>query len=399
MADKLKSSGNTYSLSGIRRSITAEYVPSGSLLVLLVVGMLLWSGLAWSILPPERPVMILTSHNSGQEVSGAQNFCWSWEGGFPGLLDNNLVGLTIGTDGYRNLDKSIDRFARNSDQCIFVSSLPDSRHLFGRLWGLLTMGPRGWEWLYTDFRLLHTGAADNSEEPHVAAIVRPPPGTALRSSAQTFWWSDVEAADYRLTIGSRAHDHDIYDEMVPGGKRAVTVWGLPVDGTRIYVRLGSKDKSTGEWSYRVFEYVASSTDVTPVAATLKDYSDSRSRDDEPLRLRWDDVGSHLYFLRISKCGYDYYGDADFFAERFSPENTSAELPRDAMSYKHDLYIRLYTWSMLNHDWILTEYKNRYLFEQYPPYPIPDPCRNLRAWPGAYGSTFYILKGDYVLTGE
>lgn len=315
-----------------------------------------------------------------------QSFCWDWSLGIP----EGLVGLTIGDGGYQRLDVVPNYFAFNSDRCITVPSLPDSQNLFVRVGGLMWwLGSGGtWLWQYNEMKIVNGGATDQSQDPSVSSIQRPEPGTSLSSNAQTFWWSDSEASQYHLQIGSHIGGNDIFDKLISGGKRAETVWGLPVDGNRIYVRLGSQDKSTKMWGYKDYEYVASSTNITPSAATLVGFPNTHV-DGEPLRFEWNDVGSHLYFLRISKCGYDYYGTADFFAERFSPDNTSVEISGHVTTYPYDLYIRLYTWSSINNDWVFSEYTNKYggmpTLDN-----VSDYCRHLLPWTGTSGEVEYTL---------
>ncbi len=78
-----------------------------------------------------------------------------------------------------------------------------------------------------------------AQEQQAAEITIPAPGSTLEGSTATFTWSAGSQAEvYFLYLGTTPGENDLYGQP-QGLNREVTVSGLPVDGSIIYIRLWS----------------------------------------------------------------------------------------------------------------------------------------------------------------
>ncbi len=78
-----------------------------------------------------------------------------------------------------------------------------------------------------------------AQEQEAAEITSPVPESTLEESTATFAWSEgYQVKEYFLYLGTTPGANDLYAQS-QGLNREVTVSGLPVDGSIIYVRLWS----------------------------------------------------------------------------------------------------------------------------------------------------------------
>ncbi len=78
-----------------------------------------------------------------------------------------------------------------------------------------------------------------AQEQKAAEITSPAPGSTLGGSTATFAWSaGSQVEQYFLYLGTTPGANDLYGQP-QGLNREVTVSGLPVDGSTIYIRLWS----------------------------------------------------------------------------------------------------------------------------------------------------------------
>ena len=88
-------------------------------------------------------------------------------------------------------------------------------------------------------------------------ITDPFPQSTLTSDHQTFYWASngANVAQWQLNVGTSQGAYDIYDTgALDPGILGYTVFGLPTDGSTIYVRLYYKVNLF--WLYRDFTYTA-----------------------------------------------------------------------------------------------------------------------------------------------
>jgi hypothetical protein len=125
---------------------------------------------------------------------------------------------------------------------VTVGGLPtDGRTLYVRLWTLLNTG---WQWRDYTYQ---TGGQTPAE------IYYPPPGSNLFGGSVTFYWTTGSGvSQYYLYVGFSQGAADIYGAY-EGTQTADTVFGLPMDGRTIWVRLWSYIPSTG-WQFRDYSY-------------------------------------------------------------------------------------------------------------------------------------------------
>src|SRR4030095_15417537 len=96
-----------------------------------------------------------------------------------------------------------------------------------------------------------------------AQITSPPPGSTLTSSTVTFTWNaGTGVSAYWLTVGTNPGGTEIH----PGSRvtsLSETVFGLPTNGSRLYVRLWSLIGAG--WEYEDYAYSAAGSSSTKAA--------------------------------------------------------------------------------------------------------------------------------------
>lgn len=131
-----------------------------------------------------------------------------------------------------------------------VGELPvDGSTVHVRLWTLL-----GGTWRFTDAR--YTASRPTLAEP--SRMVRPAPGAQLTDTTVTFEWLAVAgASEHWLYVGSTPGGLDYYSKSM-GTATALTLFGLPSDGSTLYVRIWTKQN--GSWRFTDGEYTATTLD-------------------------------------------------------------------------------------------------------------------------------------------
>jgi glucose/arabinose dehydrogenase len=127
-----------------------------------------------------------------------------------------------------------------------VFGLPgDGSTVYVRLWSLI-----GGAWQFNDY--IYTSASG----PPGAVILSPTPGSTLTSSAVTFTWSAGSGVSaYWLEVGTTPGGNQIYPGS-PVTELSATVFGLPGDGSTVYVRLWSL--IGGAWQFNDYTYTSAS---------------------------------------------------------------------------------------------------------------------------------------------
>jgi uncharacterized protein YraI len=155
--------------------------------------------------------------------------------------------LSIGTTGPGSFN--VYSQGQGTSQSVTVSGLPvDGSTVYVRLW---TQFGGGTGWVLTDY----TYTAANQK----AALTSPAPGTTLPGGTATFGWSaGTGALQYSLSIGTTGPgSFNVYSQG-QGTSRSVTVSGLPVDGSTVYVRLWTQFGGGTGWVLTDYTYAASS---------------------------------------------------------------------------------------------------------------------------------------------
>lgn len=89
-----------------------------------------------------------------------------------------------------------------------------------------------------------------------AILLTPAPGSTFTSSAVTFTWSSGSGVtEYWLGVGTTSGGGQIYSAS-QGTRLSRTVFGLPTNGSTVYVRLRSR--IAGLWQYKDYVYKAAS---------------------------------------------------------------------------------------------------------------------------------------------
>ncbi len=85
-------------------------------------------------------------------------------------------------------------------------------------------------------------------------MTSPTPGSTLTSSVVTFTWSvGSGVSEYWVYIGTSPGGYEFYTQS-QGASLAVTVSGLPTNGSTLYVRLWSQ--ISGVWQWNDYIYTA-----------------------------------------------------------------------------------------------------------------------------------------------
>lgn len=100
------------------------------------------------------------------------------------------------------------------------------------------------KWLYNQYSYTTAHAGK-------ARMISPTPGSRLTSSRVTFRWTNAGASQYYLAVGTNTGVTNIYHGY-QGTRTYKTVYNIPTNGSRIYVKLYSK--IAGKWSYNLYSY-------------------------------------------------------------------------------------------------------------------------------------------------
>jgi hypothetical protein len=178
----------------------------------------------------------------------------------------------------------------------------------------------------------------------ISDMLVPVDGSTLIGSSQTFTWNDIGAASYQLWVGTSVGSKDLAQIIVGGTTTSITVSGLPVDGSTVYVRLYTQLIDPGPWYYNEYTYTANvrSTITSPVdGSTLTGLSET---------FTWTDVNAANYQLWVGTS----FGAKDLDQIFLTGATTSTPingLPNNGKP----VYVRLYTQFNGSVAWVSNDY--------------------------------------------
>ncbi len=214
-----------------------------------------------------------------------------------------------------------------------VSSIPlNGSTVFVKLWSYF-----GGVWQSNDYT--YTSAV--TENPK-AIITSPEPSYNLTGSTIRFFWNNSGASSYRLDVGTTLGSTNIYTGIL-GTATSKTVAAIPLDGSKVYVRLWSN--ISGAWQ---------SNDYSYNAATVEDPK-SYLLSPEPSSVL---TGTTVIFTRTNTGASNYWIDmgvqqatGDILVGSFSAGTTITvnNIPRGSRL----IYVRL--WTFISGAWQANEY--------------------------------------------
>jgi hypothetical protein len=248
-------------------------------------------------------------------------FAGLWEGG------NTLTSADVGT----NLSAT-------------VAGLPASgQMIYFRLWSYVDGS-----WQSADAAYQASGA---SGPPAKAAMTSPAAGAVLAGSTATFNWNAGSAVTrYYLMAGLWKGGNTLFNQDMNMAQSA-TVTGLPVDGSRIYVRLFSYIGNA--WQFSDYEYTAFEQSPGPAQkAVLTSPAPGAALGGASATFVWS-AGKKAegYYLFIG----DWQGGNSRYSQYFEAGTTSASVPGLPVDGRM-LFVRL--WSYINGQWEYNDYQMR-----------------------------------------
>ena len=126
-----------------------------------------------------------------------------------------------------------------------VSDLPtDGQKIYVKLWHQLSNGT--WRYMERSYEAANL----------VPQMTSPDPGSTLNGPTTTFNWisNGANVSDFAILAGSSPGGADFFDSGSLGTQESVNVTGLPVNGSKIHIRLSYK--SNGSWKSVDYEYTA-----------------------------------------------------------------------------------------------------------------------------------------------
>jgi hypothetical protein len=162
----------------------------------------------------------ITSPTPGTYLSSA-TVTFTWTPG-TGVSQYWLTAWNYQGEGIYDRDQGTNL---SGDVCCFWF-LDDT--IYVRLWSKI-----GSDWLWNDY--VYYFAQDGVP----GSLTTPTPRSTLTSPDVTFGWTPgINVSEHWLWIGTYPGGNDLYDQS-QGLNTSVTVYGLPTDGRRLYVRLYS----------------------------------------------------------------------------------------------------------------------------------------------------------------
>jgi FtsP/CotA-like multicopper oxidase with cupredoxin domain len=188
----------------------------------------------------------MTTPASGSVLTGvSQAFTWTAGSATQTQL---WVGSTLG--GF-NLGATAPGTATTAT----IAGLPaDGSIVYVRLWSLINGA-----WVSNDYS--YTAVSP-------ATMVTPANAAVLAGATQSFTWTNVGASLYQIYVGSTLGGLDI-GASTQTAATTVSISGLPVNGSTVYVRLWSQFGTT--WYSRDYTYTASGTPVALATMTTPVY--------------------------------------------------------------------------------------------------------------------------------
>ena len=229
------------------------------------------------------------------------------------------VGLSLGSSEFGGGDQGTNTSAT-------ISGLPtDGSTVYVRLWTI-----RNGAWESADFQY-STGSTTG-----LAQVTTPAPNSTLSSDTVTFNWTNVNADQYWLEVGSTLGGGD-FSGGDQGINTSATVSGLPTDGSTVYVRLWTI--RNGVWESADFQY---STGSATGLAQITTPAPNSTLNSDTVTFNWSNVGADQYWLEVGSTlgGGDYSGGD----QGINTSATVSGLPTDGST----VYVRL--WTIRNGVW-------------------------------------------------
>jgi hypothetical protein len=177
-----------------------------------------------------------------------------------------------------------------------------------------------------------------------AQMTSPTPGSTFTSSTVTFaWTAGTGVSAYWLSVGTNPGGTEIH----PGSRLtslSETVFGLPTDGSRLYVRLWSLI-GVG-WEYEDYAYSAAGSNSTKAAITSP--TPGSTLTSSMVTFTWSvgtGVSEYWVYIGTSPGGYEIYTQS----QGTGPSVTVSGLPTNGIT----LYVRL--WSLISGVWQSNDY--------------------------------------------
>ena len=186
-----------------------------------------------------QPSAIYSPVNGSNLGGTSVTFQWG------GFLGANAFWLDIGsTQGGNNYYSSGS--LSNSTFSLNVSGLPSNGSTVYATWYYLLNG----SWVANNYSYTALGASGSK-----GVITVPTPGSTLSGSSVTFdWTAGSGATGYWIDIGSSAGGNNYYSSGNLGNVLTTTVYGLPTNGSAVYVTLYSL--VGGVWLSNAYSYTA-----------------------------------------------------------------------------------------------------------------------------------------------
>lgn len=269
----------------------------------------------------------MTSPANGATLSGS-SATFSWTTGTRVDYYALFVGSSLGMNDYVSA-------ATPTSTSYAVSNLPqDGNTLYVRLWSLI-----GGVWQNNDYTYTADFVASDK-----AAVISPANGATFSGSAETFSWTAGTRVDrYALFVGSWLGAND-YLSADAGTGTSYPVYGLPQDGSTVYVRLWSR--IGGAWQSNDYTYTADL--VTAVKSVVSSPTDGATLSGSVETFTWT-AGTRVDYHSIfvgSAPGFDNYyhgnmGDSTSVAVGGLPTGGGT------------VYVRL--WSLISGVWQYNDY--------------------------------------------
>lgn len=291
---------------------------------------------AYSSTPGGPQKAQITSPTGGSTLSGT-SVTLNWSSGVAVTRYWLFAGLWEGGNTLYSADQGTNLSAA-------VTGLPAAgQTIYFRLWSYIDGA-----WQSSDTTYMSSGS---SGPPAKAAMTSPAAGSALGGSTATFDWNAGSGVTrYYLMAGRWKGGNTLFNQDMNTAQTA-NVTGLPVDGSRIYVRLFSYIGSA--WQYNDYEYTAfEQSPGPPQKAALVSPAPGAALSGSTAAFSWS-AGKKVegYFLFIG----DWQGGNSHYSQYFSVGTASANvtgLPVDGRL----LFVRL--WSYINGQWEYNDYQVR-----------------------------------------
>jgi hypothetical protein len=277
---------------------------------------------------------VMSSPATGATLSGGSaTFVWSAGTGASGYwLD---VGATPGTNNI---------FAENAGAAtsLTVPGLPtDGSTIYVRLW---TQGgtPPNATWQYNDYTYTAASAGSGSTGTK-AVMASPASGATLSGASVTFTWNaGAGASAYWLDMGSTAGASNIFGQNIALAT-SQTVFGLPTDGSKIYMRLWTLLGNV--WQFNDYTYTAAAGNSK---AVMSSPASGSTLSGASVTFTWAaGAGASAYWLDVGSIA----GASNIFGQNIAlaTSQTVSGLPTDG----NTIYVRL--WTLLGNVWQYNDY--------------------------------------------